>query len=126
MSLPTLDIATLHRMRTALRQAGDPELTLEQDGVRLRMVPAEVTDQAPAPPRELVLAKGIGLLRLAPPLGTDPLAPVGSNITPGQTVAQLQVGAALLPVIAETSGRVTEVLAENGALVGYDTPLFAL
>jgi acetyl-CoA carboxylase biotin carboxyl carrier protein len=60
-----------------------------------------------------------GTLLRSHPLGRVPLAPCGSLVRAGQTVALLQVGMLLVPIDAPFDGVVIEVLAEEGALVGF-------
>jgi acetyl-CoA carboxylase biotin carboxyl carrier protein len=55
-----------------------------------------------------------------------PLAPCGSRIRAGQTVALLQIGALLLPIGAPRDGSVTGVLVPHGTLVGYGTKIIEL
>ena len=127
----TLDLATLDRIRSALRQVGDPDFDLDLGGVVLRMHPARHSLPAPeAPPpspeTQTIQAQGIGILRLCPLPSGDALAPIGATIAPGQIIAQLQVGAALFPIPASCGGRVADILAQDGDLVGYDTPILSV
>ncbi|MFV0335183.1 MAG: acetyl-CoA carboxylase biotin carboxyl carrier protein [Tropicimonas sp.] len=126
---PTL--AELDALRDALLRAGSVALELELGGTRLRMVPGGgggvSADPAPAPPPARGIdSDGPGRLRLADPAGGAPFVTEGAMVRDGQLVALLEVGAALLPVHARVSGRIAAVLAADGEIVGYGTPLFRL
>jgi acetyl-CoA carboxylase biotin carboxyl carrier protein len=60
------------------------------------------------------------------PMRRVPLAPCGSLVRAGQTVALLQVGALLVPIEAPCDGVVVEVLAQEGALVGFGAEITRL
>lgn len=131
--LPTL--AELDALRDALLRAGSVALELDLGGTRLRMVPGGCggggegvsADPAPAPPPARGIdSDGPGRLRLADPAGGAPFVTEGATVRDGQLVALLEVGAALLPVHARASGRIAAVLAADGEIVGYGTPLFRL
>ena len=65
----------------------------------------------------------VGVFRRAHPLRTAPLAEPGRTVTAGDPVGLLQIGALLVHVAAPKDGIILAVLAEDGATVGYGTPL---
>lgn len=130
---PTL--AELDALRRALFRAGGTTLELSSGDVRITMVPAPVgapatppatTEAAEATPGREITSDGPGVFRPAAPLRDAPFVTPGTAVDEGQIVALLQVGTALLPVTSPAAGRIEAVLAEDGEVVGYGTPLFRL
>jgi acetyl-CoA carboxylase biotin carboxyl carrier protein len=76
--------------------------------------------------RFTVSAPSVGILLHRHPLQEAPLAPGGSQIRAGQTVALLQIGALLLPIDAPHDGAVTSLLVPHGTLVGYGMEIIEL
>ena len=60
------------------------------------------------------------------PLRDEPLAAAGVRVAAGQALGLIQVGDLLVPVYAPRDGVVEATLRENGALVGFNDPLFTL
>ena len=109
------------------------ELTTPEETIRLRRgdaphPPPLAAAEPPmrAHPPGLVAAPCPGVLRTAHPAQDGPLAQAGRHVAAGEVVGLVQVGPLLVHVAAPTSGVVGEVLAENGAIVGYGTPLLRL
>jgi acetyl-CoA carboxylase biotin carboxyl carrier protein len=73
-----------------------------------------------------VNAPTVGILMHRHPMQAALLAPCGSRIRAGQTVALLQIGALLLPIDAPRDGAVTSLLVPHGTLVGYGTEIIEL
>jgi acetyl-CoA carboxylase biotin carboxyl carrier protein len=73
-----------------------------------------------------VKAPSVGVLLHRHPMRETSLAPCGSQIRAGQTVALLQIGALLLPIDAPRDGAVTSLLVPHGTLVGYGTEIIEL
>lgn len=73
-----------------------------------------------------VAASSVGVFLHRHPLREEALAPPGTPVQPGQALGLLQIGPLLLPVLAPAAGIVLELLAADGAVVGYATPLVAL
>jgi acetyl-CoA carboxylase biotin carboxyl carrier protein len=73
-----------------------------------------------------VKAAMAGTLLYSHPMRRVPLAPCGSQVRAGQTVALLQVGALLVPIDAPCDGVVVEMVAEEGALVGFGAEITRL
>jgi acetyl-CoA carboxylase biotin carboxyl carrier protein len=91
-------------------------LCLRRDGV------GQTAADAVAAPLEIE-APSVGVFRRAHPLQTAALAQPGQRVTQGDPVGVLQVGALLIHVVSPANGTVLEVLAEDGAAVGYGTSL---
>lgn len=67
-----------------------------------------------------------GILSLLRPMQDVPLAPVGSAVTVGDTVALLTIGAMQISIPAPCNGTVTEILAQDGDLTGYGTTILTV
>lgn len=119
---------------TAILQAfaasGLAEMQLETAGLRLTLrreptagqTAEEVTSLATsaAPPTEnALLAPLLGIFYRGPSPDAPPYVQPGDAVTQGQVVAVIDVMKTLHEVRASHAGRVTAVLAENGALVEY-------
>ncbi len=70
-----------------------------------------------------IAALSVGIFRRAHPLQAAPLIEAGQRVTAGDAVGLLQIGALLVHVIAPKDGTMLDVLAEDGAPVGYGTAL---
>jgi acetyl-CoA carboxylase biotin carboxyl carrier protein len=68
----------------------------------------------------------VGVFYHAREPGADPFVSVGSLVRPGQQIGIVEAMKLMIPVEADRSGRITDVLKANGAPVEYDEPLFAL
>ena len=102
------------------------ECTNGQDAIRLRRSSAGLvrtaSTSAGSSPLDIT-APSVGIFRRAHPLQTTPLAQAGQPVTEGDPVGLLQIGALLIQVPAPTDGVVLDVVAEDGAAVGYGTTL---
>lgn len=117
-------------------------LELEQEGVRLRLekgctAPATMMVAAPvappAAPAPAPVAEPTGTLVKAPLVGTfyaaagpdkPPFATVGSTVKKGETLCVLEAMKMMSEIPAPADCVVEAVLVEDGALVGFDAPLF--
>jgi len=123
------------------------EITVEQDGQRVcvRRPPAAappapalpaasedvsltpLPDGGEAPPEmtpeevRQLLAPMVGIFHHA-----DPPLPYTAAVRPGQVIGYIESMKLMNDVVAEESGRVTDVLVEDGAPVDYGQPLFRL
>jgi len=103
------------------------ELTTGQDVIRLRRDPAGRTTVAETKPDcSTIPAPSVGVFRRSHPLRAEPLVQTGQSVDEGDPVGLLQVGALLVHVVAPHAGIVLEVLAQDGAAVGYGTALIRL
>jgi acetyl-CoA carboxylase biotin carboxyl carrier protein len=73
-----------------------------------------------------VTAPTVGTLLHSHPIRRVPLAPCGSLVRAGQTVALLQVGALLIPIDAPCEGVVVDVPSEEGALIGFGAEIIRI
>ncbi|SDA91188.1 biotin attachment protein [Mesorhizobium qingshengii] len=112
---------------------GEIEMSEAGFSLRLRMQPAVAETRvaaARAPVGETVFkcvrALGVGIFRLDHPTTGHPVAEPGQTVRKGETVGVLQVGPCLKAVLASADGVLGAALVEDGAVVGYGTPLYAL
>lgn len=66
----------------------------------------------------------VGTLYLAPSPDSPPYVSVGSSVTPETVVCIIEAMKVMNEIKAETSGTITEILAENGKPVEFGKPLF--
>lgn len=78
---------------------------------------------APAEEGELVRAPLLGTFYAAPAPGEDPFVRVGERIGKGRTLCLIEAMKTMSEIPAPCDLVVEEVLAEDGALVGFDAPL---
>ncbi|TAK98561.1 MAG: acetyl-CoA carboxylase biotin carboxyl carrier protein [Rhodospirillaceae bacterium] len=83
--------------------------------------PAAVSDPASHP--GALKAPMVGVAYLLPEPGAPPFAKVGDQVTEGQTICLIEAMKTFNPVKAHRSGKLIQVLVENGAPVEYGEPL---
>lgn len=76
--------------------------------------------------RRQVRAPAVGTFFRAPEPGAAPFVTEGDTVTAGQQVAIVEVMKLMIPVNAESAGRVVAIHKDDGAPVEFDEPLFAL
>lgn len=100
------------------------ELSTGQEVLRLRR---GTTGSTALPENEagfsIISSPSVGLFRRSHPLRTTQLVQPGQHVDEGEPVGLLQVGALLVHVVAPCAGTVLEVVAEDGAAVGFGAPL---
>ncbi len=104
------------------------ELDVGKDMIRLRR---EASRQRSAPPPSVaagiasfeITAPSVGIFRRTHPVRTAPLVQPSQQVGAGDVVGLLQIGALLVHVVAPKDGIVIDILAEDGAAVGYGTAL---
>jgi acetyl-CoA carboxylase biotin carboxyl carrier protein len=88
--------------------AVEPELSPEMDGLHAVRSPV------------------VGTFYRAPAPGEDAYVEVGDTVSAGQTLCIVEAMKLMNEIVADVSGEVIEVLAENAGGVEYDQPLFYL
>ena len=68
----------------------------------------------------------VGTFYRAPAPGEEPYVEVGDAVSSGQTLCIVEAMKLMNEIVADVSGEVVEVLAENAGGVEYDQPLFYL
>ncbi|MGQ0840943.1 acetyl-CoA carboxylase biotin carboxyl carrier protein [Actinokineospora sp.] len=116
-------------------RAGEVSVELEwpvATGIAAPQAPVPVpVAVAPAPAEQaapdLALCSPIvGVFHHAPSPGAAPFVSVGDVVRPGQQVGIVEAMKVMIPVEADRRGRVTGVLAADGAAVEFGEPLYAL
>lgn len=125
----------IERLALAAQRAGMERLEVTQDGciLRIRLAavrPAALVDLVAAAPmratRRGVRAPGVGRFRHRHPLTGQPVTTPGQHVQAGQIVGLLEIGPCLRSVPAPHEGVIGPAIAEDGAVVGFGTLLFAL
>lgn len=124
----------IERLAAWCAAAGVGEIELAEAGFSLclRIQPAGPAPRAAAgeaPQAEVlktVRAPGVGVFRLVHPTTGHPVVERGQRVRKGETVGVLQIGSCLKGVVAPADGKLGVALAEDGAVVGYGTPLYEL
>ncbi len=141
-----IDSELVKQLAGILNDTGLTEIEYDTGGVRIRVARAATqmmvapTYAAPASgpalgapaaaaPADLashpgaVKAPMVGVAYLSPEPGAPPFAKVGDNVTEGQTLFLIEAMKTFNPVKAHRSGKLAQVLLDNGAPVEYDEPL---
>jgi acetyl-CoA carboxylase biotin carboxyl carrier protein len=130
-----MTVEEIERLAAMCAAAGIGEIEVAEAGfaLRLRMASAAAAPAASMPETSNVesaskgvRSPGVGVFRLAHPATGRPVAEPGQAVRKGDIIGVLQVGPLLKAVIAPADGVLGAALAEDGAIVGYGTPLYAL
>lgn len=147
------DLDGIRNLLELMKENDVSELDLEQDGRRLKLnratgvvvqaaapialptpvapapQPTPVAQQAPVAPVDSASIKTIA----SPMVGTfyassgpdkPPFVKVGDVVSPDKTVCIIEAMKTFNDVKAELSGKIVEILAQNGQAVEYGAPLF--
>jgi acetyl-CoA carboxylase biotin carboxyl carrier protein len=87
--------------------------------------PREPVENVEVPGRFLT-APTVGVFYRAPEPSAPPFVKEGDTVVVGQQIGIVEAMKLMIPVKADTEGRVTEVLKGNGESVEFGEPLFAL
>ncbi|MDB6104399.1 MAG: biotin carboxyl carrier protein [Gammaproteobacteria bacterium] len=139
MSLTAKDVAQITRL---LEESSFDELYLEIDGLKLSLRrgsapnaqslvdPAAALAPSPAPPATppdpntlMVSAPLLGTFYRAPKPGAAPFVEIGSQVAEDTIVGIIEVMKLMNTVRAGVRGKVTQILARDGALVEYGETL---
>ena len=66
----------------------------------------------------------VGTFYRAPSPDSDPYTEIGKSVKPGDTLCIVEAMKLMNEIEAEVSGKITEILAENGQPVEYNQVLF--
>ena len=94
--------------QAAIPEVSEPEASPEMDGLHAVRSPV------------------LGTFYRAPAPGEDTYVEVGDTVSAGQTLCIVEAMKLMNEIVADVSGEVVEVLAENAGGVEYDQPLFYL
>jgi acetyl-CoA carboxylase biotin carboxyl carrier protein len=138
----------LRELIRLVSESGVTELVIERGDTRLRLrsrparpAPADPTQTAlpattasadaaqPAPERSTVapvLSPIVGTYFSAASPGAEPFVVVGDYVEEGQTVGIVEAMKIMNEIETDLTGRVTEILVQNGQAVEYGTPLMLI
>ena len=122
-------------------EEGNLRLRLEKGGAPVITAPAAPAAPAPAPVQAapaqnapaavpaveegtIIRAPLVGTFYAAPGPDRPPFVKVGDKVKQGQTVCVLEAMKMMSEIPAPCDGEILEILAQDGALVSFDEPLF--
>jgi acetyl-CoA carboxylase biotin carboxyl carrier protein len=85
-----------------------------------------VADRKPVSNKHAIAAGLVGTFFRRPSPEKEPFVGVGDMVQEGQTLALLEAMKMLIPVECDRSGRIAEILPEDGTLIEAGTPLFII
>jgi acetyl-CoA carboxylase biotin carboxyl carrier protein len=88
--------------------------------------PAAAAPTAPAISANAMKSPMVGTAYLAPEPEAAPFVSVGQQVKAGDTVLIIEAMKVMNPIVAATSGTVTEILVESGQPVEFDQPLLVI
>jgi acetyl-CoA carboxylase biotin carboxyl carrier protein len=127
-----MTVEEIEKLIASCAAAGIGEIALSEAGLSLHLSMVPTGAVAIALVSEIktasnaVRAPGVGIFRHAHPATGRPVAEAGDAVRKGDVVGLLQVGPRLKAALAPADGVLGPPLADDGALVGYGTPLYAL
>jgi acetyl-CoA carboxylase biotin carboxyl carrier protein len=68
----------------------------------------------------------VGTVYLAPQPGASLFISVGAQVSKGDTLVIVEAMKVMNPIKATTSGRISQILVQDGQIVEYDTPLVTI
>ena len=143
-------VQLIEEMLALMEARGLAELEIEQEGIKIRLkkaVPvvstqpveyvAGVSHSLPAPTatshvvandrhRVVIKSPMVGTFYRAPAPDAPPFVEVGQDLEVGQVVCIIEAMKLMNEIKTETTGRIVEILVENGAPVEFGQPLFAV
>jgi acetyl-CoA carboxylase biotin carboxyl carrier protein len=144
---PTVDHDLIRDLAHLLDETGLTEIEFERDGIRVRVARGAVIATQPAPvaiPLDLrglpaatdssdpakhpgvLISPMVGTAYRGPEPGAKPFAEVGSMVAAGATVLIIEAMKTLNQIPAPRSGRVSQILIEDGQPVEFGEPLMII
>ena len=136
-----LPLREVERLVELVRESGVGEIRVRQGEIEISIkarpeVQAagtqdlpELVESEPSPEMDglhAVRSPVVGTFYRAPAPGEDAYVEVGDMVSAGQTLCIVEAMKLLNEIVAEVSGEVVEILAENAGGVEYNQPLFYL
>jgi len=87
---------------------------------------AAAAPSAPAISANAMKSPMVGTAYLSPEPDAAPFVTVGQQVKAGETVLIIEAMKVMNPIVAATSGTVTEILVESGQPVEFDQPLLVI
>jgi acetyl-CoA carboxylase biotin carboxyl carrier protein len=146
---PAIDHAVIRDLAKLLDETGLTEIEFQRDGVSIRVArnlhlsgrgrPAEaplggpvvapVQATAPIDPTQhpgVVASPMVGTAYVGPAPGARPFVEVGTEVKAGETLLIIEAMKTMNQIPAPRSGRVTQILVEDGQPVEYGEPLMII
>ena len=136
------NIEEIKELMALLENSSLSALEVQQDDVKVRLekpavtvaapvavpapAPAPVAAPAPADAGKAINAPIVGVFYAAPSPDSEPYVSVGKRVKKGDVVCIIEAMKCMNEIQAEEDGEITAVLANNGELVEYGQPLFAI
>lgn len=111
------------RVKLTMSDNSEVQVVNADDTVELFAAPASL--QA-APAGTTVLTEAAGLFLATHPMRSKPLVEVGQSVKKNDVLGLLKIGPVYAPVTAPTDGVVTQILASDGALLGFGAPVLGI
>ncbi|NEI55852.1 acetyl-CoA carboxylase biotin carboxyl carrier protein [Rhizobium leguminosarum] len=143
-----IDQALIRDLANILNETDLTEIEVEQDDLRIRVsragtpqyvqapiaapgyaAPAAVAAPAAAPsrnPANVVNAPMVGTVYMAPAPGARPFIEVGATVKEGQTLIIIEAMKTMNQIPSPKSGKVTEILVDDGHPVEYGQALVVI
>ncbi len=143
---PNVDHDLIRELAELLNETGLTEIEIDKDDVRIRVARAaapaalQVAAPQPAPARSeptvpaveagphpgTVHSPMVGTAYLSPEPGARPYVEIGATVREGQTIVIIEAMKTMNQIPAPRSGRVVDILVEDGQPVEYDEPLIII
>jgi acetyl-CoA carboxylase biotin carboxyl carrier protein len=145
--LPAVDHDLIRELARLLDETGLTEIEFERDGARVRVarqaaiapapiavaplvvsapVAAAAVDDDPARHPGVLISPMVGTAYRGPEPGAKPFVEVGSMIAAGATVLIIEAMKTMNQIPAPRSGRVSQILIEDGQPVEFGEPLMII
>jgi biotin carboxyl carrier protein len=128
-----MNLSDLAELACRMAERGIDEIEISRDGMRHRLVVETTPAQSGLTPISLAPADISWLtapvparFRPAHPARAQPELERGADVSAGDIVAYLEAGDLVLPVLAAVGGKVSDIAARDGDLVGYGSRLIGL
>lgn len=122
-----VDYELLDRLTAWMQEGGFTRLTYTRGKSTVTLHLPEGTAARPGTPLRTIASPVIGNFIAGHPLeGGKPYVESGTSVEAGDIIGLLAIGPVLMPVEAPCPGVVRKVLAREGAIVGFDDPLFEI
>ncbi len=139
-----IDQDLIRDLAALLKETELSEIEIEQDDFRIRVArtlggapvvaqPVARNDSQTGPVEAdaasnpgVVNSPMVGTAYLSPSPGSAPFAPVGTQVTEGQTVMIIEAMKTMNHIPAPHAGKVTAVLIDNGSPVEFGEPLMTI
>ena len=119
-----LEITDNHQKIRLVKKTGQPPIV---ENTQQPVSPVQTTNKRESQRQQKVITSPfVGTFYRSPSPGADPFIEVGQTVKKGEVLCIIEAMKLMNEIEAETSGRVTEILVDNGTAVEFDQPLIIL